>query len=352
MYKKVIFALFLAGMFLTMGRLSHAQTLEMSTWQVDFAVADTSNAMLNEVIYVKNTGSQDLILDSLGTLPHPFSVDTAMATPGSIISGGDSLAVSLYASRSGNPGLYQSLLNIYSNDIDTSVALTLQLSWGQSAFTADDVLSWTGSGSKHAVLVISFNDGSSPMSYAWGYRFDGNKTAEDMLSAIHQADTSLEIDMPGGMISDISYLSHSGISGSPNFWGTWSSTGVHNWAMNMGVSTELADSAWFGCSYTDFMPALIPHLPVAAQPTTTSITSTPKPEIKIYPNPFRQNIHVQIPSELQNSKVQVINMKGQQVWYKNINTDEKVDLSHLEPGLYFLRIANNKHHSVVKIQKQ
>ncbi len=352
MYKKAIFALFLAGIFLTMGRWVNAQTLEMSTWQVDFAVADTSNAMLNEVIYVKNTGSQDLILDSLGTLPHPFSMDTTTVTPGSIISGGDSLAVSLYASRGGNPGLYQSQLSIYSNHIDTSVALTIQLSWGQSAFTADDVHSWTGSGSKHAILVISFNDGSSPMSYAWGYRFDGNKTAEDMLIAVHQADTSLEIDMPGGMINNIHYLNHSGVSGAPNFWGTWSSTGVHNWAMNMGVSTDLADSTWFGCSYTDFMPAIIPHLPVAAQPTTTSIANSPQPETRVYPNPFRDNIHVQIPTELQNSKAEVINIKGQRVWQKNIHTEEKINLSHLKPGVYFLRIVNNNHHSVVKIQKQ
>ncbi len=110
---------------------------------------------------------------------------------------------------------------------------------------------WTGSGSKVAMLIIDFNDGSAIESYAWGYRFSGdNITAQNMLNDIVANDTNLSIVLNGGFLSDINYLSHSGVGDSPYYWSTF--TLIHNlWGTNSGYSEVLSDSMIFGNSYTD-----------------------------------------------------------------------------------------------------
>ncbi len=47
-----------------------------------------------------------------------------------------------------------------------------------------DVTFWVGSGANQAVLVVDWNDGTSPVSLAWGFRWDGVATGQDMLLAI------------------------------------------------------------------------------------------------------------------------------------------------------------------------
>lgn len=127
---------------------------------------------------------------------------------------------------------------------------------------------WTGNGSKVAMLVIDFNDGSTNESFAWGYRFDGdNVTAQTMLNDIVDNDTNLSIALNGGFLSDIHYLTHSCIGGSPYYWSTFNF--INNiWEMNMGYSEILSDSMIFGNSYTDFdefyNPITLPETPIPA----------------------------------------------------------------------------------------
>lgn len=51
-------------------------------------------------------------------------------------------------------------------------------------FNFSDITFWVGSGANQAALVIDWADGKTPQSLAWGYRWDGSATAEDMVSAI------------------------------------------------------------------------------------------------------------------------------------------------------------------------
>jgi hypothetical protein len=50
--------------------------------------------------------------------------------------------------------------------------------------TLDDIEYWTGEGPNRAALVIQWNDGISPGSLAWGYRWSGNATGLEMINAI------------------------------------------------------------------------------------------------------------------------------------------------------------------------
>ena len=50
--------------------------------------------------------------------------------------------------------------------------------------TFDEITFWTGSGEKRAALVIQWNDGVSPASILWGFRWSGEARGIDMLKAI------------------------------------------------------------------------------------------------------------------------------------------------------------------------
>lgn len=139
----------------------------------------------------------------------------------------------------------------------------------KAQFTAADIQYWLGTGTDTTILVIDFQDGSWDQSYAWGYLHNSNTTAQEMLEAIAAADVNLEISVPGGFISDITYGSHEGIGGTlieevAYYWSTWSGTAYDNFEMNGGASEQLTNGSWFGCSFTDFDPALEPSTPIAA----------------------------------------------------------------------------------------
>lgn len=53
----------------------------------------------------------------------------------------------------------------------------------------DDIQFWTGNGSNRSALVLQWNDGGTPASLAWGYRWSGNATGIGMLKAIAGATT-------------------------------------------------------------------------------------------------------------------------------------------------------------------
>lgn len=146
-------------------------------------------------------------------------------------------------------------------------AMTLDYSLSNE-FTMEEVGFWVGEGPKEALLVIDWNDGVEPVSLAWGYRFDGQPTAEQMLTDISEMDAFLDINTAGGFLNDIVYdnpdMSHSGIAGDPDYWSTWSRTASTIWEMNMGISEVIDDGSRFGCSYGFTPQATAPEVPVAA----------------------------------------------------------------------------------------
>lgn len=154
-----------------------------------------------------------------------------------------------------------------------------------NAFAFDDVEFWIGEGDKEAMLVIDWNDGVNPVSIAWGYRFDGELTAEEMMENISETDAFLDITLAGGFLNDITYegdlVSHSGIGGDPDYWSTWSRTDGEVWQMNSGISETISDQEHFGCSYGFNPTATAPDAPVAAPESVTRIAKKPgfQPEI-------------------------------------------------------------------------
>lgn len=192
----------------------------------------------------------------------------------------------------------------------------------------DDVQYWTGSGTNRSVLVLQWNDGVSPASFAWGYRWSGSATGMDLLKAIagtmvirepfggdaietlHGADPALQLTIerygfgdatysmvysPGGLPRTQAdwdsgyweYLLHggsfdydlwdgSGFSGpfAYSVSGTSAYAGVSWWSSQIGASDRpLVDGSWdawsFAAGFTNAAvaqpaPAAVPEPNVAA----------------------------------------------------------------------------------------
>jgi hypothetical protein len=60
-----------------------------------------------------------------------------------------------------------------------------------SAFSVSDVDYWIGSGENQAVVVIDWQDSKSPQSIAWGYRWNGQASGQDLMTAVVNADQRL-----------------------------------------------------------------------------------------------------------------------------------------------------------------
>ncbi len=213
-------------------------------------------------------------------------------------------------------------------------------------FTFDDVQYWVGEGENKALLVIDWNDSVSPESYAWGYRFDDEVTGEQMLSDITDADSRFYAEMSGGFLNSVAFddsdIQHEGIGGTNGFyWSTWSGTNSGNWEMNAGIGETVHDGDWFGCSFTDFNPAVTPGVPVAVpNPVGVDENDLMITDIFLYPNPATEFVTIKADNI---KSIRVLNSEGMLIFDKKYDAknDITVDVGGFATGLYFLNIETN-----------
>lgn len=72
-------------------------------------------------------------------------------------------------------------------------------------------------------------------------------------------------------------------------------------------------------------------------------------EFNVYPNPTSGILNVQFNGELNNNRMDIINVNGQVVYSTNVNgLTTSVDMSNLNPGVYMVRVNNGTETSVVR----
>ncbi len=139
-------------------------------------------------------------------------------------------------------------------------------------FTANDVKYYVGTGSETAYLVVDFKDGTDDRSYAWGYRYNSVDAPkmEDIITAVAAAEPNFtyvfSVFSGSNFLSDIVFNSHSGISGTPDYWSTWEGSSASTFGMNGGISSStVQNGGWYGVSYGFSNPTSEePATPIAA----------------------------------------------------------------------------------------
>ena len=184
-----------------------------------------------------------------------------------------------------------------------------------SVSSFDDLLYWTGSGTNEAALVLQFpttvsSSTVAPAAIAWGYRWNGSATMEQMVFALAGgitggpapaagSDPRLAFDVsdwgtlskPEYFVNSISYAQAGLPAGwspvtreipewnDPNFAALYTRAGDGSWSSgpftlsDFGMSSiTLADGDWYGFVYTDGPGTFAFSQPVAAVPEPATWT--------------------------------------------------------------------------------
>jgi len=84
-----------------------------------------------------------------------------------------------------------------------------------------------------------------------------------------------------------------------------------------------------------------------------SINEIDSKEYKVYPNPIRDFINIELTDNYAEVSIDVFNILGQKIKaFKNLYNTENINLSDLKTGIYLLRISTNKTSKTIKIKKQ
>lgn len=326
--------------------MSLSAQLEFSHTSIYFAPADTAVNTDTVQLCLKNTGSNPVTVDSTEMQYNNFGTAGLQNVT---IAAGDSVVLDFTFNQNQTPGLYHDFMHFYYGGIDSVLAVEARLNWPRELFTMDDVDFWIGHGQDSAVLVIDFNDITPIESYAWGFLFTDSISAADMMDSIQNNDTLLAITGLGfGFINDISYIVQSGIGGNPDWWSTWSGTGIDDWMMNWGISETVYPGSWFGCSY-GWSYLDMPGLPA---PAAVQIGVEEMTEIvcDVYPNPFAERITVE---GAKGSTIQLYDVNGRMITsIENASNNQAVDVTNLNRGMYILKVYTAEGVKTHKLIKQ
>ncbi len=213
-----------------------------------------------------------------------------------------------------------------------------------------NIINWTGNGSKKAYLVVDFNDSTTPQCYAWGYKFDSDTiTAEQMINDIALTDNHFSVNIGSGFLNDINYFNHSGIGGNPYYWASFTLNSFI-WEANFGISEILQNNTIFGLSYTDWDNEFNPIFePENATPASlhTEISEVIINDILIYPNPA--NNFISFKTKMNYSKISIVDLSGNEIFecLNNFSQKNQIDVSMLSKGAYLLKVEMN---NLVKTQ--
>ncbi|HPF91396.1 MAG TPA: T9SS type A sorting domain-containing protein, partial [Flavobacteriales bacterium] len=211
----------------------------------------------------------------------------------------------------------------------------------QAQFTLADVQFWVGAGADSSVLVVDFQDGTEDPSYAWGFLHDAGATGLDMLEAIAAADGSITVDIVSGFLNSMTYGTHAGIGGAPDYWSTWSGADLASLETNLGLSEVLSNGSWFGCSYTDFDPPLAPTTPIAAT-NATAVVERSILDLGVCPQPATDVLFVRV-NEDGTHALRIHDLGGRTVFTGRTNgLTTAVDVAGWAPGTYVLVVGDTR----------
>lgn len=208
-------------------------------------------------------------------------------------------------------------------------------------FTPADATFWVGSGPHTALLVVDLHNGPSTTAHAWGVRFNGSTTGEDMLQLVANEDPLLSIVLGGGVINEITYNGEAAPGGAPNWWSTWSATNLGNWRMNTGTATTVLPGELFGCSYTDLTPALRPRYPMPAA-APTAMDERDRGALVAFPLPATDVLHVAVEASAP-MPLRILDLAGKVVLStRTEGATTAVSVSGLAHGLYVLHVGDRQ----------
>ncbi|RWX00332.1 T9SS type A sorting domain-containing protein [Flavobacterium cerinum] len=253
-----------------------------------------------------------------------------------------------------NSGVSEELLNgrwygVSYGFMPETVAPTVTYpAYSSTWFNAENVTYWIGDGQNKSVIIIDFNaEGTEPVTYAWGIKYNGVITAATALALIDEADTNLNITITNNEITSIVYKDLTGVEADGNLWNTFKGTNMSNWVINNNISTELTNNKWFGATFGT-ASARRPFTPIPATEIVNGLTENNKIAFTVYPNPVASFLNIKSDDAVQKSEV--LNITGQTVL--TVLNSNSIDLSNINTGIYLVKVYTENGMATQKIIKQ
>lgn len=163
-----------------------------------------------------------------------------------------------------------------------------------------------------------------------------------MLTAIPGPDFDIELNSvwPGSSYNVDFFSDHNGN-------GSYDSPPVdHAWRLELNnLAGDTTVTFAHNTNFTDIFPGStgINALEIAAN-------------VKVWPNPFTDEINIQINGfEGKKSIVTIMNLTGQEIYMEKVEKDRELldlDLGDYSPGIYFLSVTNEARRDVIKLMKK
>ena len=117
-------------------------------------------------------------------------------------------------------------------------------------FSASDIQYWVGTGSNQAVVVIAWDDYTTPTAYAWGVRWNDNVSALDLVDSIQAYDSRFHNGSTATVASATYTENGVTLTSENDFWcytvnGQWATVGYTGYTMSDGDIMEISGSCYF-----------------------------------------------------------------------------------------------------------
>ncbi|MBQ8704452.1 MAG: T9SS type A sorting domain-containing protein [Bacteroidales bacterium] len=141
-------------------------------------------------------------------------------------------------------------------------------------FSASDIQYWVGTGSNQAVVVIAWDDYTTPTAYAWGVRWNGSVSALDLIDSIQAYDSRFHNGSTATVASATYTENGVTLTSDNDYWcytvnGQWATVGYTGYTMSNGDIMEISGSCMF--TMTTAVAATDPN-PTPAEPTPVEAT--------------------------------------------------------------------------------
>lgn len=84
--------------------------------------------------------------------------------------------------------------------------------------------------------------------------------------------------------------------------------------------------------------------------TPTGVNNPSKSEIRLYPNPAKEFIMIELNDNSNSATIEIYNIQGRKVLYQRITDKEQIQIRDLPKGIYLYKIFNHGIHSTGKFQ--
>lgn len=237
---------------------------------------------------------------------------------------------------------------------DTMIMAVAPVVPEEATIAAGDILYWVGTGANEVVMAVNWAD----TALAWGYRFDGEKTVNDMMDDIAEADPRFSYTMDGGYLGDILFVVAEGDTLRKQAYSWWESknNGISDAGMGQTLSNGdfekwaepaagvVVDSMEYeGYWYYTYVYTM--EISPVSVPQTTGIDGVEGATVSVYPNPVADVLTV----SGVNGRAVLFDMRGSVVASFDVDGAEtRVSLGSLANGVYMLRVADGVAKIVVR----